>query len=350
MSYITGKAAETTSEEPLPSPTAVGLPAGTTIENVRGPISNAQLGALVDRQKIFEQGYFGITYKAKDNATGREYAIKLLPYTDGIQPAQRKARLEAQRERVLTKVADCFPGLACFVNAFVVDNTEQVTSLAIVTRWQDGIGLNDAIKAYMPASSLKVSVVLLTLFNAISNLHAQDIVHRDVHPGNIIMATGCFDRDESNLCEATLVDFGKSCLVKESELEFLTCDFYANGSLSRLEELQGLGAIYYTHPSYFKAITKEDKINAAMYSDIWGAYLSIYQWMLQQPIAPTKMFAETRWSKENDQQRLLELVAFYESTPEPLEQLNWRWDVLEQNYSPALVAEMKEILLRETPP
>lgn len=350
MSYITGNAAERTSEQQLPLPTAVGLPAGTTIENVRGPISNAQLGALVQRQKIFEQGQFGITYKGKDNATGREYAIKLLPYTDGIEPGARDARFDAQRERVITKAAECFPGLACFVNAFEVDGTEQLTSLALVTRWVDGVGLSDAIKAHMPATNLKVSVALLALFNAILYLHSQGIVHRDVHPGNIIMSAGCFESDEIELCEPTLIDFGKSCLVKESGLEFLVCDFYKSDSLSRLEELQGLGAIYYTHPSYFKAKTNEEKVDAIMYSDIWGAYLSIYQWMLQQPIAPTKMFAETRWRNESDQQRLLELVAFYEQTPAPLQQMSWRWDVLEEKYSPELVAEMKDILLRETPP
>lgn len=119
-------------------------------------------------------------YLANDTILNREVAIKVLrlEYANDDEFIQRFHR-EAQSATSLSH-----PNI---VNIYDVGEEENI--LYMVMEYVDGMTLKEYIQAYGPIEVEKSLEIVKQLSSAIAHAHANDIVHRDIKPQNILMDT-----------------------------------------------------------------------------------------------------------------------------------------------------------------
>src|SRR5699024_9765982 len=119
-------------------------------------------------------------YLAKDTILNREVAIKVLrlEYANDDEFIQRFHR-EAQSATSLSH-----PNI---VNIYDVGEEENILYMAM--EYVDGITLKEYIQAYGPIEVEQSLEIMKQLSSAIAHAHANDIVHRDIKPQNILMDT-----------------------------------------------------------------------------------------------------------------------------------------------------------------
>ncbi|MCY4179458.1 MAG: serine/threonine-protein kinase, partial [Litoreibacter sp.] len=164
-----------------------GLPDGTELAGGLFTITGA-LGA----------GGFGITYKATDNVLGRPVVIKECFPDDfctrgpdgrsvGLRSAEKDSQVRSivqmfmSEARALAKLRH--PTIVGVHSAFEENNTAYM-ALDLL----DGTDLFNLIVAQKDGFSPKwVKATLLQLLDAIEQVHAADLLHRDISPDNIMI-------------------------------------------------------------------------------------------------------------------------------------------------------------------
>jgi len=153
--------------------------------------------------KILGRGGMGEVYLARDPRAGdREVAIKTVPICEAL-PAEKRETLRTrlrQEAHALGKVThSAVPTLYHVI--------ESEVAFYVVMEFVEGTSLTQAMRQgewFSPEDSVRIAVQLL---GALSAAHAQDLVHSDVKPSNIMLT-----RDR----HVKLIDFG---LARDVEIQ-----------------------------------------------------------------------------------------------------------------------------------
>ncbi|HEX9063704.1 MAG TPA: serine/threonine-protein kinase [Streptosporangiaceae bacterium] len=144
------------------------------------------------------EGGMGVVYLATDSAQN-QLAIKAL------HPGM--AREENARRRMAREV-DTMRRVHSRYVAEVVDADLDCDPPYIVTRYVPGMTLEDVVSAGGPVTGPALSRLGYGLAQALSAVHAGGVVHRDLKPGNVMIADG----------EPVVIDFGIAQLPENTRL------------------------------------------------------------------------------------------------------------------------------------
>ena len=141
------------------------------------------------------QGGMGAVYKARHRLLDQERAIKVI--RTPIELSAEAGERFLQEARVASRLRH--PNLAVLHDYAVADDG----NAWLVLEWIDGITLREALRRHGPPPlPLSLEIARQTC-EALAYLHRQRIVHRDVSPGNLMLAR---DFDGSPLVK--LIDLG----------------------------------------------------------------------------------------------------------------------------------------------
>ena len=129
-------------------------------------------------QKILGKGGFGVVYLAYDDQLKRAVAIKVAHARLIAQPSDAEAYLTEAR----TVASLDHPHI---VPVFDVGSTEQFPCF-VVSKFIDGTDLFTRLKQSRLSIQETVELVA-TVAEALHYAHKQQIVHRDIKPGNILL-------------------------------------------------------------------------------------------------------------------------------------------------------------------
>ncbi|MDC3378879.1 serine/threonine protein kinase [Planctomycetota bacterium] len=185
------------------------------------------------------RGAMGVVYRARDQATGREVALKIFQATADAEATGRLARFA--REGQVTAALD-HPGIVR-----IHDGGQDGSSAFLVYELVEGARtLHEAFGQRSLAG--RVDLVLQTA-RALGHAHAAGVVHRDVKPENVLVGT-----DE----RARLVDFG---VARAVGLERLTATGALVGTPSYMAPEQITGRVHEISPA----------------SDVWALGVLLYE-------------------------------------------------------------------------
>ena len=179
--------------------------------------TNAHIGAYV-LGEVLGRGGMGVVYRATHVHLGREVALKLLApeLSDNVEFRRRflrESRLAASLDH---------PNVITVYDAGDFNGT-----LYIAMRYVEGIDLAQLLREQGPLEPLAAVSLLDQVAAALDAAHEHDLVHRDVKPANVMIASGrCY-----------LTDFG---LTKQAAA---TAD-----SLSLTRTGSFLGTLHYSAP------------------------------------------------------------------------------------------------------
>ncbi|MFF7988928.1 protein kinase [Kitasatospora xanthocidica] len=172
-------------------PSIQSLPAGLVGRKVAGYRLENEIG----------RGGMAVVYRAKDLRLGRTVAVKLL--------APELARNEVFRQRFMHEseaaAAIDHPHI---IPVFEAGEHEGI--LFIAMRYVEGGDLRGLINRGGPFPADRTTRLALQIASALDAAHDHDLVHRDVKPGNVLVAAGTDSEHPEHLY---LADFG---LTKKS--------------------------------------------------------------------------------------------------------------------------------------
>jgi eukaryotic-like serine/threonine-protein kinase len=195
---------------------------------------------ILDRYRLLERlavGGSAEVWRARDEQLGRDVAVKRLhPH---LMPD------EASRKRLVAE-ARAAAGLAhpAIVEIYDVDDTGE--SPALVMELVDGESLATRIAREGPLPAAEAAAIAADIAEALFHAHQRGLIHRDVKPGNVLLATDGRTR---------LVDFGIAhSLAVASErltmagtvigsLHSMAPEQLVGGPITPRTDLYGLGAI-----------------------------------------------------------------------------------------------------------
>jgi serine/threonine protein kinase len=141
------------------------------------------LGAVISRYRITGKlgtGGMGVVYEAEDTHLPRKVALKFLPEEMASDPdAVRRFRREAETIALLNHPHICT----------IYDIGEHDGQAFIAMECVEGVNL----KTYISRKTLETAELVdisLQVTRALEAAHDRGIVHRDIKPGNIVVADG----------------------------------------------------------------------------------------------------------------------------------------------------------------
>jgi Protein kinase domain len=163
------------------------------------------------------RGGMAVVYRAEDLRLGRNVALKLLaPELSQNEKFQQRF----MRESRLAAAID-HPNIIPIYEAGEVDGL-----LYIVMRYVDGSDLKKVIEQEGPLDPARISMLLRQVAGALDVAHSRGLVHRDVKPGNVLLASGAGPEDEDHVY---LTDFGLT--KRSSSLSGLTVTGHFLGTI-----------------------------------------------------------------------------------------------------------------------
>ncbi|MFG2286768.1 serine/threonine-protein kinase [Streptomyces sp. NPDC048595] len=176
-----------------------GEPADRNRERSTAPDSSGLRGHRIAGYQLQDEigrGGMGVVYRAQDLRLGRIVAIKLL--------APERARDDTFRKR-FERESQVAASLEHPHIVPVFDAGEAEGLLYIAMRYVEGLDLAALLDRDGPLPMETACRITLQVASALDAAHAHGLVHRDVKPGNILIAPGTdYDSPE----HAYLTDFG----------------------------------------------------------------------------------------------------------------------------------------------
>ena len=168
------------------------------------------------QQKLGE-GAFGAVHKGMCDEYSRPVAIKVIEFAKdkegNVKSSERDEFALEVRALCQAKGAENVVDLK---NAFTVTDGEKGI---IVMELGDGMDLDNYVEEMDSPSKKEVMWIASGIARGIADLHALDIVHRDLKGGNVIL----FKAADGEFCQVKIVDFGMA--AKEGD------DQYVGGTL-----------------------------------------------------------------------------------------------------------------------
>ena len=174
------------------------------------PPANVTVGTLINNNyqvtQVLKSGGMGEVYRGVEIGTGDPVAIKaILPEL----AEDEKVGLMFKREaRTLRQLAD-----EAIVRYYNYLHDRELNRYFLVMEFIEGVPLSDHIATQGAITPAAGRTLLKRLAKGLAKAHAQDVVHRDLSPDNVMLPDGI-------IAEARLIDFGiaKSNVVKESTM------------------------------------------------------------------------------------------------------------------------------------
>ncbi|MEV2276266.1 protein kinase [Nocardiopsis sp. NPDC049922] len=157
-----------------------------------------RIGHYVIRRRI-GQGGMGVVYQAEDPRTEQFVAVKVLKPEvagDHIARARLAREVETMRRVQSPNVAE------------VIDADTQAELPWVVTEYIPGPTLDATVTDHGPLRGRALTRFVAGLARAIKDIHAVDVIHRDLKPGNVIISNG----------EPIVIDFGIAHAVDGAKL------------------------------------------------------------------------------------------------------------------------------------
>ncbi|KAM3145308.1 hypothetical protein pb186bvf_002636 [Paramecium bursaria] len=129
-------------------------------------------------------GTFGVVYKARDQKTGQQYAIKVIP----------KSKVQASPKNMegLTNEINILKQLKSPNIVQMVDVLETSNNFYIVQELCDGGDLAKLLKQKKKLTYQEVFNMIIDLLNGFAELLINGFIHRDLKPANILISQGKF--------------------------------------------------------------------------------------------------------------------------------------------------------------
>lgn len=182
------------------------------------------IGGRYRLESVLGSGGFGRVWRAHDERLHADVAVKEVAFPSGMSPDERATRLRrAERE---SRHAAALRGHPHIVTVYdvVIDDGRPWTVMQLV----EGGSLADRLRDG-PLPVPVVTQVATALLGALRTAHAAGIVHRDVKPGNVILAaTG----------EILLADFGIA--VRKDDTAMTSGGFIGSLPYAAPERLRGI--------------------------------------------------------------------------------------------------------------
>ena len=230
------------SENSTPSTLLGSLPPGTQLHEYR-------------IERVLGHGGFGITYLARDINLDKRVAIKeFLPNDIAMRQPDQTVTVRSQdsqeafkwglesfikEARVLGKFSH--PSLIPVHRFFEGNNTAY-----FVMEFAEGVTLASVLKREGPLDEARLRGILGPILNGLEEVHARNVLHRDIKPDNIILRDGSIP---------VLIDFGAArqnlTSMTRSIMSVLTAGYapieqYATGgNQGPWTDLYALGAVAY---------------------------------------------------------------------------------------------------------
>ncbi|MFL5343481.1 MAG: serine/threonine-protein kinase [Hyalangium sp.] len=141
-------------------------------------------------QRLAGQGGIGFVYQARDTASGRAVALKLLQTVADEESARRFAR-EAE---LLAQLHH--PGIVSYVAHGLTDERQPFLAM----EWLEGEDLSRRM-GRQPLALSDTLLLLRRVAEVLAETHSRGIVHRDIKPSNLFLRGGRVE-------ELVLLDFG----------------------------------------------------------------------------------------------------------------------------------------------
>jgi hypothetical protein len=174
-------------------------------------------------ESVLGRGGMGVVYLARQRSPDRRLALKVIAPTFAHDEAFRRRFL---RESVAAAAID-HPHVLPIYTAGEADGV-----LFIAMRLVDGEDLREILRTSGPLEQERVLTIVAQVGGALDAAHARGLVHRDVKPGNILVA-GDRGADDADFCYLT--DFGVSAWTTTSA-----------GTMTSSEGM--VGSVNYTAP------------------------------------------------------------------------------------------------------
>ncbi|MBP2077597.1 Stk1 family PASTA domain-containing Ser/Thr kinase [Oceanobacillus polygoni] len=195
---------------------------------------------LNERYKIIEKiggGGMANVYLARDTILNRDVAVKALRM-EYIHDDEFIARFDREAQSATSL---SHPNI---VNIYDVGEEDQV--LYMVMEYVDGMTLKEYIQNYGPIDVQEALDIMKQLISAIAHAHANDIVHRDIKPQNILM---------NSFGQAKVTDFGIAIALSATSLtqtnsilgsvHYLSPEQARGGMATKKSDIYSIGIVLY---------------------------------------------------------------------------------------------------------
>ncbi|MGE0708896.1 MAG: protein kinase [Planctomycetota bacterium] len=131
-------------------------------------------------EKVGEGG-MGVVYRARDEAIGRDVAIKLLLASRQASPAQRQ-RFEREAKAL---------GQLHHPQLLTVHSSGEIEGIPyMVTEWLGGEPLSGLVRRKGRLEPRRAAELVASLAGAVAYAHGRGILHRDIKPENVVLVPG----------------------------------------------------------------------------------------------------------------------------------------------------------------
>lgn len=196
-----------------------------------GPIVLLSTGMLIQGRyeviSVLGDGGMGTVYKVRQIDANRILALKLLhSIIANDEESVKRFRREAKALARLNHT-----NIVNFLHFGFLDDGAPFAALEFL----DGKDLSSVLKSEVHLSINRTLKIMRQVLQALSCLHAEGVIHRDLKPGNIIL----LEEPEADFVK--LVDFGLAKLITGKESEKLTATGLLIGSIHYMSPEQSRG-------------------------------------------------------------------------------------------------------------
>jgi eukaryotic-like serine/threonine-protein kinase len=177
---------------------------------------------------VIGRGGMGAVYRATHVMLNKTIAVKtikpdLIESTEMVQRFQREARAATSLEH---------PNIVAVYDFGQAEDG----ALYIVMEFVNGVSLKDAIRASGPMPAARIARLLTQVASALARAHRNHVVHRDLKPQNLMIAT-----DAKGEERIKLLDFGIAKSMEEGTTTPLTAAGYSLGTPHYMAPEQAVG-------------------------------------------------------------------------------------------------------------